>query len=78
VASLYVEPEVRGEGIGGELLDALIGRERRAGFTSATVWLPAESTHVRHFYEMHRWAPDQAHRVHPASGAAEVRYRIAL
>jgi GNAT superfamily N-acetyltransferase len=78
VAALYVDPDVRGEGIGGALLKALLQRLSRAGFTTATVWLPAESARIRRFYEARQWATDAAERARPGGGAVEVRYRIAL
>jgi GNAT superfamily N-acetyltransferase len=78
VAALYVERDVRGKGIGGALLHAMLQRLRRAGLTTATVWLPAEAARIRRFYEARHWAADAAERVHAGSGTVEVRYRIAL
>jgi GNAT superfamily N-acetyltransferase len=78
VAALYVEPDVRGKGIGDALLRALLQRLSRTELTTATVWLPAEAARIRRFYEARDWAADTAERVRPGGGAVELRYRIAL
>jgi GNAT superfamily N-acetyltransferase len=78
LAGLYVDPDVRGDGIGSALVEALLERLSRASFTTATVWLPAEAARSRRFYEARQWAADTAERERAGGGGVELRYRIAL
>ena len=76
VGGLYVEPEGWGRGTGGALLNALLERLRADGFRSATLWVLAENTSARRFYERRDWVLDGAERVDPVLRAAERRYSL--
>ena len=78
VGGLYVEPDAWGRGIGGALLETLLEQLRADGFKSATLWVLAENSGARRFYERRGWALSGAERVHPDRGASELPYRIKL
>jgi GNAT superfamily N-acetyltransferase len=78
VGGLYVDPDLWGRGVGGELLQALLRRLRTDGFTSATLWVLDANVAARRFYERRGWALNGAERVDPGRGATELRYRLAL
>lgn len=48
---LYLEPEVRGLGIGRRLVKECIDFARRAGYTKITLWTQSSLTAARHIYE---------------------------
>jgi ribosomal protein S18 acetylase RimI-like enzyme len=78
VRALYVDPYAWGRGIGSSLLGALLDRLRLDRFRSATLWVLADNSGARRFYEARGWALDGAERIHPDRGVAELRYRSTL
>lgn len=78
VSGLYVSPEAWGQGIGADLLEGVLEKLRRDGFTTATLWVLAGNDRARGFYENRGWSRDGAERVHPERGAVELRYRTTL
>jgi DNA-binding MarR family transcriptional regulator/N-acetylglutamate synthase-like GNAT family acetyltransferase len=47
---LYVEPQTRGEGLGGRLVDAVIARAREIGYSAITLWTNDILTAARRIY----------------------------
>lgn len=61
---LYVEPGVRGLGLGRQLVDTCIGRARQLGYRRLTLWTNDILTAARRIYETSgfRLAEENAHR----------------
>ncbi len=80
VSSLYLRPEVWGQGLGRELMAAALSHLTAAGSTSATLWVLATNDRARRFYEAGGWERDGVERTERIGGAlvAEVRYRREL
>lgn len=56
IDNLYVEPEFRGRGVGGELVDRLLAQAREHGLTHAVLYSAAKEIHsVLKFYERHKF-----------------------
>ena len=56
IDNLYVEPEFRGRGVGGELVDRLLAQARENGLAHAVLYSAAKEIHgVLKFYERHKF-----------------------
>lgn len=73
LASLYVDPVRRGQGLGAALLVAGFGRMPQP---EQVLWVLEQNTPARRFYEGHGFAPDGGRKVLALPGdPVEVRYR---
>jgi ribosomal protein S18 acetylase RimI-like enzyme len=80
IAALYLEPCLRGAGIGCRLMTAALETFAQARYRQATLWVLGTNAHARRFYEAAGWRADGAVRQDTTRGFAvtDVRYRHAL
>ncbi len=80
VYAIYLLPELRGQGLGRQLMAAALGSLAGFDFDEATLWVLDGNDRARRFYEAGGWSADGANKVEDGSGflIAEVRYRRAL
>jgi GNAT superfamily N-acetyltransferase len=77
--ALYVHPAWWSTGTGRALMDRVLARSSRAGYTSITLWVLRDNRRARRFYELAGFAPDGATNVLTGLGdVLEVRYRRTL
>lgn len=60
--SIHLDPAEQGRGIGRTLMIDALNTLHRAGWRQAGLWVYAENTHARRFYERGGWAPDGVER----------------
>jgi GNAT superfamily N-acetyltransferase len=77
VASLYVLPERRHEGLGSALLSVALD-ELRPHSDHASLWVFKANHAARAFYAHFGFEPDGAEGVDPGTGLSEIRLRRAL
>ncbi|MBL8929692.1 MAG: GNAT family N-acetyltransferase [Kineosporiaceae bacterium] len=80
VFAIYADPAWWGRGVGFVLLSVACEVLRDNGFTLARLWVLADNTRARRFYERLGWAPDGAVQQEDFGGVLlnEVRYACAL
>jgi GNAT superfamily N-acetyltransferase len=77
--ALYVLPAWWSTGTGRALMDRVLARTARAGYTSITLWVLRDNARARRFYQRAGFAPDGATNVLDGlGGVTEVRYRRPL
>lgn len=77
VEAIYLDPALRGRGIGRALLEAAAESLAAAGYGEAILWVLSGNVDARRFYERLGFAEDGAARVLDFDGTPveEVRYR---
>ncbi len=84
VHAIHVVPEERGRGVGSRLLDAAVDALRGHGVRRAILWVVADNSAARAFYERQGWAWDGTRLERPLGGfpdfpsVVEVRYALDL
>ncbi|MFG2770879.1 GNAT family N-acetyltransferase [Streptomyces sp. NPDC048350] len=80
IAALYAAPEVWGSGVGRGLLAASEEALAADGFREAALWVLADNTRGRRFYEAAGWRPDGTVVQDTTAGRTldELRYRRPL
>ncbi|MEU9860343.1 GNAT family N-acetyltransferase [Streptomyces sp. NPDC047971] len=75
--ALYVQPSLTGSGIGGTLLDAAHAHADAVGLAPVVLWVLADNTGARRFYERAGYTADGAVQEDDYDGVSvpEVRYR---
>jgi GNAT superfamily N-acetyltransferase len=58
VYAIYIEPDLLGTGLGGELFAHAVDGLRRRGFTRAVLWVLEGNERARRFYEKAGWVAD--------------------
>ena len=77
--ALYVRPAWWSTGTGRALMDRVLARSARAGYSSITLWVLRDNRRARRFYERAGFAPDGATNVLTRLGdVLELRYRRSL
>ncbi|KOV60576.1 GNAT family N-acetyltransferase [Streptomyces sp. MMG1121] len=78
--ALYVQPSRIGSGIGRTLLEAVHAQALAHGFDTQSLWVLADNTTARRFYERAGYVADGAARADDYDGVSvpELRYRRAL
>ena len=69
-------PEGWGRGFGSAMLERTLGEMARAGFNRVILWVFAENSRARRFYEKHGFSPTG--KTQTAYGAEEVMYQKQL
>ena len=77
VVAMWVEPEWRGQGVGGALLDAVVEWARAEGAASIALWVADGNDDARRLYER-RGFVDTGQRDVIRDGLGEGRLRLAL
>ncbi|HEX9375246.1 MAG TPA: GNAT family N-acetyltransferase [Actinomycetota bacterium] len=77
IYGLYVAPERTGQGIGGALVAAALGRLRERGYRGAVLW-PFTGSRAEDFYERAGFRFDGMARAEQETGVEERRWRIHL
>lgn len=74
--ALYVHPERIGTGAGRALMEAALNVGRRRGHPELTLWVLADNTRARRFYEKAGFTPDGVTHTFRVAGAAlaDIRY----
>ncbi len=76
---LFVLPEAQGAGVGSELHDAVLDRQRAEGATVCRLWVLEANTQARGFYERRGWRPDgETMLTNQPPRPPALRYAIAL
>jgi GNAT superfamily N-acetyltransferase len=78
--AIHVDPDAQGRGVGGALMADALGKLVARGWHHAVLWVLADNTHARAFYERGGWVADGAQRddfIGPAL-VHHVRYAKAL
>ena len=77
IISLYLLPDVWGQGYGGQLLTATVRQLKRAGYRSLFLWVLEENRRARAFYERMGFTPCPVHREESIGGrrVRQVQYR---
>lgn len=85
VLAVHVDPDLTGRGVGAALLARAVAELTRRGYADATLWVVAQNSSARRFYERAGWAPDGASRRERLAVEGEhgdevtvVRYRLPL
>ncbi|MFN2489137.1 MAG: GNAT family N-acetyltransferase [Actinomycetota bacterium] len=80
IVTLFVEPQLWGQGAGKMLLDEALERLRAAGYTRVTLWVLDFNDRARRFYEAAGFQLDRSTKQSEFEGNAltEVRYRKEL
>jgi GNAT superfamily N-acetyltransferase len=80
VVSIYLRPDTWGQGLGRRLMAQALDMLRRAGNTSATLWVLNGNNRAIRFYEANGWSADGTSKQAIIGEVAvrEIRYRIAL
>lgn len=73
--ALFLTPEAWGRGLATELLDAVVERLQRRGFTEATTWVPVANERARRFYAERGWTEDGERTVTEHDGQSVERVR---
>lgn len=77
--ALYVHPAWWSTGTGRALMERVLARSARAGYSFITLWVLRDNQRARRFYEKAGFTPDGATNVLAGLGSVpEVRYRRAL
>ena len=77
--ALYVRPAWWSTGTGRALMERVLARSARAGYTSIALWVLRDNRRARRFYERAGFAPDGATNVLAGLGnVRELRYRLQL
>jgi GNAT superfamily N-acetyltransferase len=78
--TIYVAPDVWGQGVGRALMAAALLRLRNEGFGSAILWVLSDNPRTRRFYELAGWSHDGGAKEGEWLGTRvrEVRYRTLL
>lgn len=74
VTSIYLSPEVIGQGVGASLLKRGITFLECAGFSDIALWVLEANTTAIKFYNRFEFYPDGASKTHRKSGLVEQRY----
>jgi ribosomal protein S18 acetylase RimI-like enzyme len=81
VVAIYVDPPRWGTGAGRVLMDAALRRLTERGFESVRLWVLADNSHARRFYERAGFTPDGTRASYPVDrpdgtvvGLPELRY----
>jgi GNAT superfamily N-acetyltransferase len=77
VVAMWVEPEWRGQGVGGALLDAVVEWARAEGVASIALWVADGNDEARRLYERRGFA-ETGQRDVIRGGLGEQRLRLAL
>ena len=77
VAMVFVVPERWGRGIGGRIVDALIGAARDSGYDRAQLWTHDDNARARRLYERRDFRPSGRRKVDD-SGETIVHYERTL
>jgi ribosomal protein S18 acetylase RimI-like enzyme len=73
--ALYVTPDWWSAGVGRALMDSVLAALREAGYTSAVLWVLADNTRARRFYDRAGFAPDGVTNILAGlGGVLEFRY----
>jgi GNAT superfamily N-acetyltransferase len=74
--ALYVRPDAVGTGVGRALMDAVLARAAGPGAARMLLWVLADNTRARRFYERAGFLPDGEEQTDTYDGvpAREVRY----
>jgi GNAT superfamily N-acetyltransferase len=77
VQTIYLDPDAIGQGIGRQLLAAVVEDIFARDFTAATLWVLDTNHRARRFYEAAGWRADGSKKDVEVAGAVlhEVRYR---
>lgn len=77
LATIYLAPEVWGEGIGSRLMAAALEIMAQAGYEEVTLWVLDTNVRARRFYEANGWHDDGSVKEDDTRGFAltEIRYR---
>ncbi|MEO7663693.1 MAG: GNAT family N-acetyltransferase [Candidatus Limnocylindrales bacterium] len=77
IEAIYLDPEVRGRGLGRPLLEAAAVALRAAGFRIHVLWVLTANDPARRFYERAGFSTDGASRMLDFDGTPiqEIRYR---
>jgi len=80
VYTLYLEPSRIGQGVGRALMLESLDELKRRGFTEAILWVLADNTRARRFYEAAGLSWDGTERIKDRNGwkHRDVRYRRSL
>jgi GNAT superfamily N-acetyltransferase len=77
--ALYVHPAWWSTGTGRALMDEVLAKVRKAGYTDITLWVLEANARARRFYGKAGFAPDGArHLLEDLGGVTEIRYRRPL
>ena len=75
--AIHIEPDLRGTGVGRELMIDALARLGEIGGDRAVLWVLAENAAARRFYDKGGWAPDGTTRVEPINGQPVPQLRYA-
>jgi GNAT superfamily N-acetyltransferase len=76
--AIYLAPDAVGTGVGRELLARAEASLVQLGHVAGTLWVFADNTRARRFYERNGWEPEPDSGPGPWGWARSVRYRKAL
>ncbi len=68
LTTLYLHPEVWGQGVGRALHDAALDQLSRSGYRSAQVWMLGTNARAGTFYRRQGWRPDGVTRQQVVGG----------
>ncbi|MGW0432987.1 N-acetyltransferase family protein [Micromonospora sp. NPDC003197] len=60
--AIHLDPAEQGRGVGRTLVVDALERMRQRGWSRATLWVLADNTHARRFYERGGWVADGTER----------------
>jgi GNAT superfamily N-acetyltransferase len=80
LATLYLDPQVVGTGVGRALLHDAMADLRQRGYRTAVLWVLESNARARRFYEIAGWHTDGTTKTEQRSNVElrEVRYQIDL